>query len=193
MPPSLWSTYMLRWVSARRQSCVLRHRLSRWWRRTPIGRVDVYEWERQGTGSCQQTRGCVYLLSGGTSDDQSFFIDASANGDDVFFMTRGQLVPQDRDGSFEVYDARVGGGFSAVAAPVCTGADCQGAPPASPGFATPSSVTFSGAGISLLRPRRSSRRPSRRTKAKACRRGFAQEARPMREVQAEVKAKSRCR
>ena len=32
---------------------------------------DVYEWERDGSGSCHRVEGCVYLLSGGTSSDIS--------------------------------------------------------------------------------------------------------------------------
>jgi hypothetical protein len=37
------------------------------------GQADVYEWEREGAGSCPagSADGCVYLLSGGTSDDGS--------------------------------------------------------------------------------------------------------------------------
>jgi hypothetical protein len=112
------------------------------------GHVDVYEWEREGEGSCPPgslNGGCVYLISGGTSDDASNFTEASANGDDVFFTTRGQLVPQDRDDKMDLYDARVGGGFPGTEL-ACTGTGCQGVPPAPPTFATPASVTFSGSG-----------------------------------------------
>jgi hypothetical protein len=110
------------------------------------GRVDAYEWERDGMGSCQQGGGCVYLLSGGTSTDDSFFFDASANGDDAFIETRAQLVPEDQNKeSFEVYDVRVGG-VVALSPPVCSGTGCQGVPGSPPVFATPSSVTFNGVG-----------------------------------------------
>jgi hypothetical protein len=67
-------------------------------------------------------------------------------GNDVFFYSYAQLVPQDRDGTVDIYDARVGGGFPALAAPVCSGASCQGAPAPAPLFAVPPSATFNGVG-----------------------------------------------
>ena len=109
------------------------------------GLEDVYEWERDGSGSCGREKGCLYLLSGGTSTDVSEFVDASENGDDVFLETRAQLVPQDRGEVFEVYDARVDAPQQPTP-PACTGTGCQGVPGAPPIFATPSSVTFNGIG-----------------------------------------------
>jgi Tol biopolymer transport system component len=106
---------------------------------------DVYEWERNGAGSCSQSAGCIYLISGNLSHGEAFFIDASASGNDVFFTSRAELVPQDRGEAEAVYDARVGGGFPEVSQ-ACTGAGCQGVPPAPPAFATPSSATFNGTG-----------------------------------------------
>ncbi len=47
---------------------------------------DVYEWERDGTGSCREEAGCDYLLSGGTSNSASWLLGASASGDDVFVI-----------------------------------------------------------------------------------------------------------
>ena len=89
----------------------------------------MYEWERNGAGSCSQSAGCIYLISGSLSDDEAFLIDASASGSDVFFTSRAELVPQDRGEAVEVYDARVGGGFPEVSQ-ACTGTGCQGVPPA---------------------------------------------------------------
>jgi hypothetical protein len=113
------------------------------------GREDVYEWEREGTGGCTSATsvngGCIYLLSGGTSEADSWFIGASESGDDVFVATRAQLSPEDRNDAFDLYDARVGG-VQAVTAPLCTGTGCQGVPAPPPVFVTPSSVTFSGVG-----------------------------------------------
>jgi hypothetical protein len=109
------------------------------------GLFNVYEWERDGSGSCATPGGCIYLLSGGTSADSSFFIDASVEGEDVFIGSRAQLVPEDHGEEFEVYDARIGA-IPPPAAPACSGSGCQGVPPAPPIFATPSSVTFNGAG-----------------------------------------------
>jgi hypothetical protein len=109
------------------------------------GLLDVYEWEAQGEGSCREPQGCVYVLSGGQSTDNSYLIDASANGNDVFFVSRAQLVKTDHGDNDVLYDARIGG----VAPPAeaeCSGTGCQGAPPATPIFATPASVTFDGTG-----------------------------------------------
>jgi hypothetical protein len=106
---------------------------------------DVYEWERDGAGSCQTVEGCVYLLSGGTSTDSSSFVDASADGKDVFFVTRAQLVSQDRNEEYDLYDARIGG-VQPLSPSACSGTGCQGVPSAQPLFATPPSVTFNGVG-----------------------------------------------
>lgn len=117
------------------------------------GRIDVYEWEREGAegGSCalktpaSPSGGCVYLLSGGASTDNSYFADASESGDDVFIVTRAKLIPKDESETFALYDARVGAP-RALSPPQCSGSGCQGVPGAPPIFATPSSVTFSGVG-----------------------------------------------
>jgi hypothetical protein len=112
------------------------------------GRQDVYEWEQEGAGSCPpgHTGGCVSLISGGTSNEDSAFVDASSDGSSVFFIIRQQLVPGDTDQLVDLYDARVGGGFPQPASPVCTGTGCQGLPSAPPVFATPPSGTASGVG-----------------------------------------------
>jgi hypothetical protein len=109
------------------------------------GKQDVYEWERDGTGSCQEADGCIYLLSGGIGGSASWLLDASASGSDVFIISRTELVPGDPYDSFDVYDARVGG-VQPLAPPACSGTGCQGVPPAQPIFATPASVTFAGVG-----------------------------------------------
>jgi hypothetical protein len=70
----------------------------------------VYEWEADGEGSCRsetQDEGCLYLISSGTLSEQSYFGDASANGNNIFFFTRQTLVPTDTDNNVDVYDARV--------------------------------------------------------------------------------------
>ncbi len=109
------------------------------------GKLDVYEWERDGTGSCRESEGCVYLLSGGTSSSASWFLGASASGGDAFVISRADLTGGSGYEGFAAYDARVGG-VQPVASPVCTGSGCQGVPPAAPIFATPASVTFAGVG-----------------------------------------------
>jgi hypothetical protein len=115
------------------------------------GRQDVYEWEREGAPSCPEKSparpngGCVFLLSGGSSTDDSFLIDSSADGSDVFFVSRAPLVPEAVNENMKLYDARVGGGFPKPTL-ACTGTGCQGVPPAPPIFTTPSSATFNGVG-----------------------------------------------
>jgi hypothetical protein len=111
---------------------------------------DVYEWEQEGTAGCPVATGvnggCVFLLSGGESNDYSFLVDADAGGDNVFFTHRGALgQTEPANGRTELYDARVNGGFPQTAL-ACTGTGCQGVPSAPPSFAVPPSVTFSGTG-----------------------------------------------
>ena len=81
-----------------------------------------------GVGDVYQYDDEPHLLSSGRSDDASGFYGASADGDDVFFLTRERLVPQDEDQNRDVYDARVGGGFPLPpeSASPCLGDDCQG-------------------------------------------------------------------
>lgn len=85
------------------------------------GRVDAYQYD---TLSDQ-----VSLLSSGRSSDDSYFLEASASGRDAFFATREQLVGWDVDGSYDLYDARVGGGLPepVAPAPACSGDACKGA------------------------------------------------------------------
>jgi hypothetical protein len=121
--------------------------------------IDVYEWEREGTGGAggcshssvgfsEGSGGCLYLISSGQSDDQSYFGDASASGDDVFFFTRQPLVGQDQDDNDDVYDARVEGGIATqnpLPATSCAGEGCLGPVGSSPMFDGPSSTTLTGA------------------------------------------------
>ena len=109
------------------------------------GKPDVYEWERDGVGSCQEASGCIYLLSGGTSTAASWLIGVSGSGNDVFMVSRAQLVPQDKDENYNVFDARVGG-VQPVTSPSCVESGCQGVPAGTPVFATPPTVTFEGVG-----------------------------------------------
>jgi hypothetical protein len=118
------------------------------------GKADVYEWEQAGEGGCQATSaafaasagGCVYLISSGTSDADSEFVDASADGKDVFIRTAQNLLPQD-PGLFDIYDARVEGGFPPPPAPPgeCEGEACHN-PAGPPQDQSPASSGFSGKG-----------------------------------------------
>ena len=118
------------------------------------GKADVYEWEEAGAGSCKEkdaafveaSGGCLYLISAGTSGADSEFVDASADGQDVFIRTAQSLLPQD-PGLFDIYDARAAGGFPAppTPKPECEGEACQ-SPPAPPQDPTPASSTTRGQG-----------------------------------------------
>jgi hypothetical protein len=87
------------------------------------------------------------LISGTEGSGSSVFLDASASGNDVFFATREQLAPTDKDGLVDVYDARVDGGIAAPAEPMpCQGNACREPLTPSPSFSTPLSASFVGAG-----------------------------------------------
>jgi NHL repeat len=104
------------------------------------GHTDVYEYED----------GQLHLISTGTSSSGSVLLDISESGDDVFFLTRQNLVPQATEEEAQgIYDARVDGGFPAPSSPPpCTTADACRAPvsPQPSIYGAPSSQTFSGAG-----------------------------------------------
>jgi len=192
--PSTWVTYTQRWLSDD-GGRVFFDTAQPLVAQDTNGLTDVYEWERDGVGGCGQSGGCIYLLSGGSSTDDSFFLDASAGGDDVFFMSRAQLVPEDGEENFQVYDARaphVPGeavGFPPVAGASCGGADCQGPAPVAPGFGAPSSVMFGGVGnLSAPGPVVVKAKPK---KAVVCRRGFAR--RHGKCVRVKAKAKPRAK
>jgi hypothetical protein len=68
---------------------------------------NVYEYEPAGVGECSSASGCVALISSGTADRESAFLDASTDGNSAFFITPAQLVTTDRDQSLDVYNARV--------------------------------------------------------------------------------------
>jgi hypothetical protein len=111
------------------------------------GKQNVYEHEQDGAGSCHQAGGCLYLISTGNSSEDSLFEDASATGNDVFFTTDQQLLPQDVDTARDLYDARVGGGIPEPSlTPPCTGESCR--PPASPvpPATVAASISFVGPG-----------------------------------------------
>ncbi len=138
------------------------------------GVKDVYEWEREGVGSCRSSSagfseasgGCLYLISTGSSPDASFFADAGTSGDDVLVFTGQPLVGQDQDGQIDIYDARVDGGIAAQSAsfpPPCSGEACRGPAASQPLFGAPASAALSGAG-NLALPVPSSAKPKAKSK-----------------------------
>jgi hypothetical protein len=117
------------------------------------GFMDVYEYEPDGAGDCARSAGCVGLLSSGDSGEESAFMDASASGDDVFFLTKSRLTAEDTDTAFDIYDAHVCSVSvpcvsEPVSPPACDTSDsCKAAPTLQPAsFGAPASQTFSGAG-----------------------------------------------
>jgi hypothetical protein len=118
------------------------------------GVQDVYEWERDGAGGCALASGCVYLISSGTSEDVSQFVAAGENGNDVFFVTRSALVPEDRDEKIDMYDARVHGGFSVASNKLaaCEGEGCLGPLGAAPTSLTPLTSVTTPSALADARP-----------------------------------------
>lgn len=117
---------------------------------------DVYQYEPTGVGDCtassggpaiaRSAGGCVSLISSGTAEEEAGFLDASASGEDVFFLTSSRLSVADEDSELDVYDARVDG-VPATLKPSteCLGEACQSAASA-PNDPTPASASFRGQG-----------------------------------------------
>jgi hypothetical protein len=119
------------------------------------GNENVYEYEPSGVGSCESPSGaCVALISSGASDRESAFIEATPDGGDVFFLTEANLLPQDTDTAFDIYDARTCTSLSpclTIPAPVGGGcAEAETCRPAGPPVQAPGggagSATLSGPG-----------------------------------------------
>jgi hypothetical protein len=99
-------------------------------------KFDVYEYDVPS--------GTLHLISSGASDDDSHFLDATPSGNDVFFTTNERLLRWDNDNSYDLYDARVGGGFPEpppAAAPECTDDACRGELVSPPPASKPKSST----------------------------------------------------
>jgi DNA-binding beta-propeller fold protein YncE len=95
--------------------------------------------------------GQVQLLSSGAPGTIARFVGTAGGGRDAFIATNAQLVSQDRDSAFDLYDARVGGGIASQmtgdnSPAVCGGVECReptAGPVASP---TPPSQRVDGDG-----------------------------------------------
>ncbi len=80
--------------------------------------LDVYEWEG----------GQVHLISPGRATGAAL-AGTTPSGNDVFFLTAARLVAGS-DGFYDLYDARVDGGFpTPPAPPSCEGTGCRTVPP----------------------------------------------------------------
>jgi hypothetical protein len=102
------------------------------------GQPDAYEWHD----------GEVSLISGAGSSNSVQFPTISPSGQDIVFQTDQGLLPSDTDGLYDIYDARVNGGFPAAPAPPagCSGDACQGPGPGASPLPTVGTVTFTGSG-----------------------------------------------
>jgi hypothetical protein len=165
------ASFMLRWIDEREGTQVY------FMTNQPLvpddtnAHQDVYEWESDGSGGCRQTTGCIALLSSAGPTGNAYFVDAGADGSDVFITSRASLTRTAFDETVKVYDVRAGGGVAETSL-ACTGTGCQGAPPAPPIFATPSSVTFNGVGDFEPAPA-AGKSKARSRKPVKCKRSFA--------------------
>lgn len=107
------------------------------------GKVDVYVWQD----------GRIDLLSTGKSSFPTTFYNASADGNNAFFLTREALVGQDGDTNVDLYNARVNGGFPEPRVLIpCRGDECQGPPSGAPGLADRGSTVFEERGDAMAGP-----------------------------------------
>ena len=98
------------------------------------GLSNVYEYEN----------GQLYLLSNGSGTANSYFSEASANGENVFLLTSELLT--DTNGDISLFDARVNGGYPEppTPPPPCNENNCRGAGTGSPSSLSPGSAAFTG-------------------------------------------------
>jgi DNA-binding beta-propeller fold protein YncE len=133
------------------------------------GGRDVYEF--QGASA--------HLISSGTSSFESNLEDVSESGNDVFFRSTQQLVPQDnQEGLIVTYDARVDGGFAEQSSPPsCTTADACRTPvsPQPSIYGAPASQTFSGVGNLVSPPPTVVKKVTKKTVK--CKKGFVKNKR----------------
>ena len=124
------------------------------------GRYDVYSYDVESESYA--------LISSGHSSEDSWFLDATPSGDNVFLATRERLVAGDLDQNFDAYVARSGGGFAEPPPPPppCEGEGCQA--PVGPSAAqAPASASFSGPGNASARKKAKAKKRAKKKRAKA--------------------------
>jgi hypothetical protein len=102
---------------------------------------DVYEYSG-GEGPSAQ----LHLISSGKSELPSYVVGVTPDGSNVFFVTAQSLLRADTKTDYDLYDARVGGGFAEPLIPQCEGEGCHPAYPGVPGSSSPGSASFEGKG-----------------------------------------------
>jgi hypothetical protein len=139
--PDTTNAYQPRWLSEDGTGCSS-IRLKRWRRVMKTGRGMCMSGSATGRVAVRQSAGCVFLISSGRTRDGALFDDATPDGSDVFFTTRGQLTPEDGDEQSNVFDARVGGGFpyTTPAGDCASEAACRPAESTPPALAAPASA-----------------------------------------------------
>jgi hypothetical protein len=137
-------------------------------------RLDAYEYD--------VPTGTVHLLTTGKDPSDSYFLNATASGEDVFVLTRQQLVGWDTDGAYDLYDVRVGGGFPEPKRVLpCAGDSCHGTPSGIPEAFTPGSTSVVRSSGHVTGAKKTTVR--RKAAPVRCKRGF---------VRKRVKGKVRC-
>lgn len=81
---------------------------------------DVYLWDRDAPDGKQ-----LELLTSGQGTMPSYALDLDPTGRNAFFSTRESLLPADRNSNYDVYVARVGGGFPDAALPCAGEGECR--------------------------------------------------------------------
>ncbi len=122
------------------------------------------------TAIFEYENGGVQLIASPSTGTNDLFLDASPSGNDVFFATRDQLTPSDKDNLVDIYDARVEGGLpTAEPPPQCGGSACQGPPSVAPALPIDTSALFSGSGNLMATPAAPSTKLSSSKKRKSAR------------------------
>jgi hypothetical protein len=138
---------------------------------------DVYAYDG-GEGPSAQ----LHLISTGKSEQPSYFVNATPDGSNIFFLTAQSVLRSDTKTDYDVYDARVGGGFAEPLIPPCEAEGCHPAYLGALGSSSPGSASFEGKGNLTLPPQV---KPKVKPKSKSvkCKKGF---------VERKVKKKIRC-
>ncbi len=102
--------------------------------------ADVYEW----------ANGSLGLISAGAGDRPSTYFGSTPDGAAVLFKTADTLLPLDRDpGDFDLYAARIGGGFPASSPPPGCAGPCPAPPRGRSGRSAPASAEPARGGIRI--------------------------------------------
>lgn len=125
------------------------------------GNKDVYEY----------FAGRLTLISPGDGDFEANLADIAADGSTVFFTTAEGIVKQDTDGAYDLYAARIGGGFPEPPPPpaVCSGEACRGSggvPPTTPGLGSSASKNPRGSKPGAVHCRRGTHKVRKNGKAR---------------------------